>query len=185
MRVQAARHRLRVSEPFGPHRIRVPFTVRPSAPLGEQNAPGCTPFCTDGAVVLTGVGFGFGLGAVVRGGLVVFRAAGVREGVGFAAALVVVTADGLGAAVGLAVSSAPPSFRASTVADMAGAAAGFGFGSVSLTAPTMPPPQQHRTNSEARVTPMVCLVVKGFLTRPSVLLVVVGGDGPIRRTSVR
>lgn len=87
VRVQAARHRLRLSVADGPHRINFPVEVRPNAPRGLQNAPGCTPFCTEGAVVLTGVGLGFGFGVLMRGGLVVFRAVGVR--VGFGAALVV------------------------------------------------------------------------------------------------
>ena len=187
LHVQAARHRLRLSVADGPHRINFPVEVRPNAPRGLQNAPGRTPFCTEGAVVSTGVGLGFGFGAVVRGGLVVFRTVGVR--VGFGAVLVVAVVGAAVSAVGLTLVSTPPAFRACTGAvtvDAEEVAAGAerGFES-SPNAPTIPLPQQHRPRSPARVTPMVCLVVSRIVTWPSLLAAVRPVDGPFRRASVR
>ncbi len=138
-------------------------------------------------MVLTGVGLGFGFGAVVRGGLVVFRTVGVR--VGFGAALVVAVVGAGVSAVGLTLVSTPPAFCACTgvvavAAEVVAAGAERGFES-SLNAPAIPLPQQHRPRSPARVTPMVCLVVSRFVTWPSVLAAVRPVDGPFRWASVR
>lgn len=81
---QAARHLAR-SPALDEHRISVPFTVLPSAPSLEQNAPGCTPDSMAGCVRR-----GFLVGCRV-GRLAGFA---VRVRAGFAALVVLVLAFG-------------------------------------------------------------------------------------------
>jgi len=88
-RVQTARHRFRGSVAVDLQTISFPVDVRPSAPAGLQNAPGCTPCWTAGVVGFFVVGFGF---AVVGLGFaaVDFGFAVVGPGVGFEVGLAVV-----------------------------------------------------------------------------------------------
>lgn len=77
-----ARHRLRLSEAVVVHTISLPVEVRPRAPCGLQNAPGCTPSRTGGFAVVfrtagrrvvglaageRGLDVGVGVGAAVDG----------------------------------------------------------------------------------------------------------------------
>jgi hypothetical protein len=76
---QARRHLLRESVADGLHSMRVPALVRPSAPCGVQNAPGCTPLRTV-LVVCVGRGVAFFVAGRTVGRFVVGRGDGFVVG---------------------------------------------------------------------------------------------------------
>lgn len=139
----AFRQRARMSPVLNVHRIFTPLTVYPTAPAGEQNAPGWTP-CFAGGVVFVGFGLtvvwvGFGVGFRVVGAT---RGFGATVGVGVAVTVggvaVVDTGAGVGSVVtgmvGTVAAGTTATFRACTVA----AGAGF-WGGSSDPMPASPP----------------------------------------------
>ncbi|AVT32937.1 hypothetical protein C6361_29625 [Plantactinospora sp. BC1] len=135
------------------HTISFPVDVRPSAPLGEQNAPGLTPIRTAGDGFLV-VFFGFGLAVVIRGvGLLV-----VLAGTGAAVA----------GRVGVAVAPPVGLVVACWVAPVATPCAPDGWPLVgvsslralSIAPMALRPPQQMRSTKTANPAP---LLAKFFL----------------------
>jgi hypothetical protein len=126
----------------------VPDLVSPSAPAGEQNAPGRTPVWTGGVVGAgLGVGFfvvGFGLGA----GLLV----AVRRGFGFAAVGTRLgrgeADDRLGEGLLGVVAALDGLVEGSTISGRRSAAvvsAAFGLSGPAMTPTTAVPPQHSAT----------------------------------------
>lgn len=140
----AFRQRARMSPVLNVHRIFTPLTVYPTAPAGEQNAPGWTA-CFAGGVVFVG----FGLTVVRVGFGVGFRVVGATRGFGATVGVGVVVTVGVGVVVdtgagvgnvvttgmvGTVAAGTTATFRACTVA----AGAGFWCGS-SDPMPASPP----------------------------------------------
>lgn len=143
----AARQRARSSPAFLLHRIAVPLLVRPRAPSGEQNAPGCTPDCDGGRVVLVGLGLGRFVDGFGFGVAVVFF--GVALAVVFDGVVVggIVVSVGVGVGVVSAGVAATGGISGAAVAACSGVFLAAGS---SVTSPTTVSPPQHNT-STARV----------------------------------